>query len=69
MKKKTVTVYWTEFHNYSAEIEIPDNLSHESQSEEELDWVMNNTHDWGMGWHKPYEINTDWYSFYIEEIE
>lgn len=61
---KKVQVYWSEFYNYSAEIEIPDNLS----NEEELDWIMNNTHDWGMGWHKPYEVNTDWDSFYIEEM-
>ena len=61
---KTVQVLWSETHSYSAEIEIPDNLSHE----EELDWVMNNTDDWGMGWREPDEINTDWDSFYVEEI-
>lgn len=60
---KKVTITWTEFHNYEAEIEIPDNLSHE----EELDWVMNNTDDWGMGWREPDEINTDWDSFEIDQ--
>lgn len=61
---KKVQIMWTEFHNYEAEIEIPDNLSHE----EELDWVMNNTDEWGMGWREPDEINTDWNSFYVEDL-
>jgi hypothetical protein len=63
---KKVKVFWTEFHNYSAEIEIPDNLS----KEEELDWVE----DWAIDAlpdpsHKLYEINTDWDSFHIEEMK
>lgn len=58
---KKVTITWTEFHNYEAEIEIPDNLSHV----EELDWVMNNTDEWGMGLREPDDINTDWDSFDI----
>jgi hypothetical protein len=62
---KKVTVYWTEFHNYSQDIEIPDNLS----NEEELDWVMNNTDEWGMGLGSPDDINTDWDGFYIEGRE
>ena len=62
---KTVEVYWSEIHHYSAEIEIPDNLSHE----EEVDWVMNNTDDWGMGWREPSEIATDWDSFSVEEVQ
>jgi hypothetical protein len=66
---KKVKVSWTEFHYYEAEIEIPDNLSHE----EEIDWVMNNTDDWGkspeFGWREPYEINTDWDSFEIDEVD
>ena len=65
---KKVTVYWTEFHSYSADIEIPDNIS----NEEELDWVMNNTDVWGMDSHEPFEIETAWDSFekvYVEEIE
>ena len=62
---KTVQVQWNETHSYSAEIEIPDNLS----KEEELDWVMNNTDDWGMGWREPDEINTDWDTFYVEEVQ
>jgi len=61
---KKVTVQWTEFHNYEAEIEIPDNLS----NEEELDWVMNNTDVWGMDSREPFEIETAWDSFSIEEI-
>ena len=59
---KKVTVSWTEFHNYEAEIEIPENLS----SEEAIDWVTKHTDDWGMGWREPYEINTDWDSFGVE---
>jgi len=59
---KKVTVQWTEFHNYEAEIEIPEAV-------DEIDWVINNTDDWGMGLREPYEINTDWDSFYIEEIK
>jgi hypothetical protein len=62
---KKVTVSWTEFHSYSTEIEIPDNLS----NEEELDWVINNTNDWSMGWHKPFEIETAWDSFVIDEVK
>ena len=65
---KKVTIQWTELHNYEAQIEIPDNLSHE----EELDWIMNNKDDWEMDWREPYEISTDWDSFekvYVEEIE
>ena len=58
---KKVTITWTEFHHYEAEIEIPDDLSHE----EELDWVMNNTDEWGMGWRESDDINTDWDSFNI----
>ncbi len=59
---KTVQVHWTETHSYSAEIEIPDNLSHE---DEEVKWITLNTDEWEMGWREPYEIKTDWDSFYI----
>ncbi len=58
---KKVTITWTEFHNYEAEIEIPDNLSYG----EDLVWVMNNTDEWGMGRREPDEIDTDWDSFEI----
>lgn len=61
---KKVTVQWTEFHNYSAEIEIPDNIS----PEEELDWVMKNTDEWEMDWREPDEINTAWDSFQVYEV-
>jgi len=61
---KKVIVDWVEDHIYSAEIEIPDNLS----PEEELDWVMNNTDDWGLEWHEPIQIETDWDSFYVHEV-
>lgn len=61
---KKVTVQWAEFHNYEAVIEVPDNLSHE----EELDWIMNNTDVWEMGWREPYEINTAWDSFQVYEV-
>lgn len=64
-KMKEVTVCWTELHNYSADIEIPDNLSHE----EGLEWVMKNTDEWGMGWREPDEIETDWDSFHIGEVD
>jgi len=59
---KKVTVEWVETHKYSADIEVPDNLSHK----EELDWVMNNTDKWGMGLGFPDDIETDWDSFNIE---
>ena len=58
---KKVYVDWVEHHIYSAEIEIPDNLS----PEEELDWVINNTDEWDMHWLAPDEINTDWDSFQV----
>ena len=61
IKTKTVTIEWTEFHNFEAEIEIPENLS----GEEALDWVMMNTDTWGMDWREPYDINTDWDTFEI----
>lgn len=59
---KKVTVSWTEFHNYAAEFEVPDDLT---SDEDILDWVM----VWGMETadpRPPYEINTDWDSFTIE---
>jgi hypothetical protein len=59
---KKVTVSWTEFHNYAAEFEVPDDLT---DNEDILDWVM----VWGMEVmleKKPYEINTDWDSFTVE---
>jgi len=55
---KKVTVNWCEMHYYEAEIEIPDNLSHE----DELYWVVGNKHKWDEGI-APYEICTDWDSF------
>ena len=61
---KKVTITWTEFHNYEAVIEIPDNLS----PQEEIDWVTLNTDDWGMGWREPIEIETDWDSFNVYEM-
>ena len=61
---KKVQVQWTEFHNYEAVIEIPDNLS----PEEEIDWVTLNTADWGIEWFEPYHINIDWYSFQVYEV-
>ena len=61
---KKVQVLWNETHSYSAEIEIPDNLS----KEEELDWVMDNTDDWATV-AEPDDINTEWDTFYIEEIQ
>ena len=61
---KKVIVDWVEHHIYSAEIEIPDNLS----PEEELEWVIHNTDDWGMDWREPDEINIDWDSFYLNEV-
>jgi len=68
-KTKKVVVNWCEMHYYEAEIEIPDNLSYE----EEIDWIINNTDDWGkspeFGWHEPYEICTDWDSFEVDEVE
>jgi hypothetical protein len=60
---KKVTVYWTEFHSYSAEIEIPDNLS----NKEEMNWIKENTSEWEMDWREPFEIETAWDSFVIEE--
>ena len=62
---KKVIISWCEMHNYEAEIEIPDNLS----PQEEIDWVVNNTDDWGMGWREPTEIETDWDSFQVEEVK
>ena len=61
MAKKIVR--WTEFHNYEAEIEIPEGLD----PDKETDWVMNNTAAWELGWREPYEINTDWDSFEVAE--
>ena len=61
---KKVYVDWVEHHVYSAEIEIPDNLS----PEEERDWVLNNTDEWEMDWREPDEINIDWDSFYVNEV-
>ena len=60
-KTKTVTVHWTEFHNYENEIEIPANLS----GEEAIDWIMMNTGQCGLDWREPYDIVTDWDSFEI----
>ena len=57
---KKVKVYWTEFHNYCAEIEIPDSVSEKG----ELDWIMNNTHSRDMCGLTPYQINTDWDTFW-----
>jgi len=62
MAKKKI-VRWTEFHNYEAEIEIPEGLD----ADEEIEWVTNNPGTWSAGWHDPYEINTDWDSFEIDE--
>ena len=62
---KKVKVNWCETHYYEAEIEIPDNLSYE----DEVDWVVNNTDDWGLAWREPYEISTDWDSFEVEDVE
>ena len=42
MAKKIVR--WTEFHNYEAEIEIPDGLD----PKEQFDWVMYNPDEWGF---------------------
>ena len=56
---KKVTVYWTEFYNFSTEMEIPDNLSHD----EELDYAMHNLENG----HEPYEKNRDWDGFEIED--
>jgi len=63
MAKKIVR--WTEFHNYEAEIEIPDGLD----PKEQFDWVMYNPDEWGFrrGRSEPYEINTDYDSFEIRE--
>ena len=66
MKKtasQTVRIRWTETHHYEAEIEIPDGLD----PEEQVEWVQNNTDEWGLGWRDPDEINTDWDSFEIRE--
>ena len=62
---KKAKVQWTEFHNYEVEIEIPDNLS----KEEEVDWVMNNSDDWGMWSSIPYDIVPHWDSFHVEDAE
>ena len=59
---KKVTVSWTEFHNYAAEFEVPDDLTN---NEDIVDWLM----VWGMELMlgvKPYEVNTDWDSFTVE---
>ena len=63
---KKVKVYWTDLHHYSAEIEIPDNLS----KEEEMYWVE----DWAIielpdPSHKPTQIIFDWDSLSIEEMK
>ncbi len=60
----TKIIRWTEFHNYEAEVEIPDILE---GLEEELNWVMSNTNDWDLEWREPYQINIDWDSFEIDE--
>jgi len=60
-KTKTITIQWTEFHNFEDEIEIPENLS----GEEAIDWIFKNTGPWGLDWREPYEIVTDWDSFEI----
>ena len=60
MEKKIVR--WTEVHYYEAEIEVPDGLF----PDEETDWLMNNpSSSWPGGNHYPYEINTDWDSIEI----
>jgi hypothetical protein len=62
---KKVIICWTEFHNYEAEIEIPEGLT----KEEEIDWITLNTDEWDADRREPYEINTDWDSFEIEEVK
>ena len=55
-KTKTVTLRWSEGHDFKEEFEIPEDLT---SDEDILDWVM----VWGRdGW----DINTDWGSFTIE---
>jgi hypothetical protein len=60
-KTKTVTIEWTEFHNYEAEIEIPTGMT----EGESIGWIILNTDKWGMNWREPYEINPDYDSFEI----
>lgn len=60
---KKVKVNWTEFHNYEAEIEVPEGIT----GEELIDWITLHTDDWGMGWREPEDITTDWDSFEVEE--
>jgi hypothetical protein len=60
---KKVTVSWTEFHNYAAEFEVPDDLT---DNEDIVDWVMVWESDALKSSRKPYEINTDWDSFTVE---
>jgi hypothetical protein len=58
---RKVEITWTEFHDYSAEIEVPDNLS----DKETLDWIQSHTDEWGMGWQSPDDIETDWESLRV----
>jgi len=59
---KKVTVNWTEFHNFSIEMEIPNNLSHE----EELEYAIHADLESDP---EPYEINIDWDGLEIEDKE
>jgi len=62
---KKVTVYWTEFHNFSIEMEIPNNLSHE----EELEYAIHADLFPIRTPMEPYEINIDWDGVEIEDKE
>ena len=60
---KKVKVQWTEFHNYEVEIEVPEGLT----SNEEMNFVMSEYCYFPLS--DPYEVNTDWDSFDVEDKE
>ena len=62
---KKVFVDFVEHHMYSVEAEIPDNLT----KDEEIDWVINNRDLLFDGvWPQPIDIETDWDSFQVNEV-
>ena len=62
--KKTVTIRWSEVHDFKAEFEVPDDLT---DNENILDWVMVWESDALSSSRTPYKIITDWDSFTVEQ--